>query len=224
MDSVGAEAEGLSPVKPELARIAAIATMADVRHEAARLQALFVSVPFRIAVQQDAKDSRERVSLSQGGLGLPDRGYYLKTDSASVATRTAYVAHLARELRLSGEDSAAAQSAADRVMALETVLARGSRPPAERRDPLSTYHRMPVTGAEGIARHLEWASWLADVGAAGVQSLNVADPDFFRGLDSLFAAVPVADWREYLRLRYLDFVAPRLDARFVTEDFRWRAY
>ncbi len=221
MDSVGAEAEGLSPVKPELARIAAIATMADVRHEAARLQSLFIGVPFRIAVQQDAKDSREQILVaSQGGLGLPDRGYYLKTDSASVATRTAYVAHLARELRMAGEDSAAAQSAADRVMALETVLARDSRPPAERRDPLSTYHRMPVTEAEGIAPHLEWASWLADVGAPSVQSLNIADPDFFRGLDSLFTTVPVADWREYLRLRYLDFVAPRLDARFVTEDFQ----
>jgi putative endopeptidase len=221
MDSAGAESAGLSPVQPELARIAAIATMADVRHEAARLQTLSIGAPFRLSVQQDAKDSREQILVvSQGGLGLPDRGYYLKTDSASVATRGAYVAHLARELRLSGEDSAAAQSAADRVMALETTLARDSRPPAERREPLSTYHRMPVADAAAIAPHLEWATWLAGIGAANVPSLNVADPDFLRGLDTLFATVPVADWREYLRLRYLDFVAPRLDSRFVNEDFQ----
>ena len=221
MDSAGAESEGLSPVKPELARIAAITTVADVRHEAARLQTLLVGVPFRIGVQQDAKDSREQIlAVGQGGLGLPDRGYYLKADSASAATRTAYVAHMARELRLAGEDSAAAQSAADRVMVLESALARDSRPPAERRDPLSTYHRMPVTGAEAIAPHMEWVTWLADAGAPKVQSLNVADPDFFRGLDTLFATVPVADWRQYLRLRYLDFVAPRLDSRFVNEDFQ----
>ncbi len=221
VDSAGAEAEGLSPVKPELARIAAITTIAEVRHEAARLQSLLIGVPFRIGVQQDAKDSREQIlAVGQGGLGLPDRGYYLKADSASAATRVAYVAHMVRELRLAGEDSAAAQSAADRVMVLETALARDSRPPAERRDPLSTYHRMPVTDAEAIAPHVEWVTWLADAGAPRVQSLNVADPDFFRGLDTLFATVPVADWREYLRLRFLDFVAPRLDSRFVNEDFQ----
>ena len=177
---------------------------------------MFIGAPFRVAVQQDAKDSREQIlAVSQGGLGLPDRGYYLKTDSASVATRTAYAAHLARELRLSGQDSAAAQSAADRVMALETTLARDSRPPAERRDPLSTYHRMPVAEAQSLAPHLELAAWLTDMGVANAQALNVADPDFFRGLDSLFTTVPVADWREYLRLRYLDVrrTAPRFAIR-----------
>jgi putative endopeptidase len=221
MDSAGAESEGLSPVEPELARIAAITTIADVRHEAARLQTLLVGVPFRIGVQQDAKDSREEIlSVAQGGLGLPDRSYYLNSDSASVATRAAYVAHMVRELRLAGQDSAAAQSAADRVMVLETALARDSRPPAERRDPPSIYHRMAVTAIAALAPHVEWVTWLADAGAPKVESLNVVDPDFFRGLDTLFTTVPVADWRDYLRVRYLEFVAPRLDSRFVNEDFQ----
>jgi putative endopeptidase len=221
MDSAGAESEGLSPVKPELARIAAITTIADVRREAARLQSVQLGVPFRIGVEQDDKDSREQIlTVQQGGLGLPDRSYYLKADSASAATRTAYIAHIVRELKLAGQDSAAAQSAADRVMALETALARDSRPPAERRDPVATYHRMPITGAQAIAPRVEWVTWLADAGAPKVQSLNVADPDFFRGLDTLLVAVPVADWRDYLRARYLEFVAPRLDSRFVNEAFQ----
>ena len=158
--------------------------------------------------------------VEQGGLGLPDRGYYLKADSTSAATRAAYVAHLVRVLRLAGQDSTAAQSAADRVVGLETALARDSRPPAERRDPLATYHRMPITAAEAVAPHMEWVTWLADAGAPKVQSLNVVDPDFFRGLDTLLTTVPIADWRDYLRVRYLEFVAPRLDSRFVNEAFQ----
>jgi putative endopeptidase len=221
MDSAAAESQGMAPLKPELARIAAITTVADVRHEAARLQTQLYGVAFGIGSQQDTKDSREQIlAVRQGGLGLPDRDYYLKTDSASVATRAAYVAHAVRMLMLAGDDSATAQSAADRIMALETALARDSRPRTERRDPLAIYHRMPLADAAALAPHVEFATWFADAGISHVQSLNVSDPDFFRGLDTLLTTVPVADWRDYLRWQYLDLSAPWLDSRFVDEDFR----
>jgi putative endopeptidase len=221
MDSAGAESEGLSPARPELARIAAITTVAGIRHEAARLQSMFVPNLFGIGSQQDTKNSSEEIlGVQQGGLGLPDRDYYLKIDSASAATRTAYVSHIAHTLALAGDDSAAAESAASRIMAIETSLARISRSRTDRRDPLATYHRMPVAAANALAPHIEWATWIADAGAPAVRTLNVADPDFFRGLDTLLEKVPVADWRGYLRWRYLEAASPVLDSRFVDEDFQ----
>ncbi len=221
MDSAGAESQGLAPAKPELARIAAITTIAGIREEAARLQSMFVPSIFRLGSQQDQKNSSEQILVVlQGGLGLPDRDYYLKTDSAAAATRSAYVSHVAHTLALAGDGDAAAQAAADRIMAIETSLARISRPPTERRDPLAVYHRMPVADADKLAPQLAWATWIADAGAPKVRTMNVADPDFFGGLDTLLATVPVADWRNYLRWRYLAAAAPVLDSRFVDEDFR----
>jgi putative endopeptidase len=225
MDSAGAESQGLAPAKPELARIAAITAIGGVREEAARLQSMFIPSIFRIGSQQDQKNSSEQILVVlQGGLGLPDRDYYLKTDSASAATRSTYVSHIAHTLALAGDshgdDDAAAQAAAGRIMAIETSLARISRPLTERRDPLAVYHRMPVADADKLAPHLAWATWIADADAPKVQTMNVADPDFFGGLDTLLATVPVADWRNYLRWRYLSAAAPMLDARFVEEDFR----
>ena len=220
MDSTAADAQGLSPLAPELTRIASITTMDEVRQEAARLQKMLVGVAFDARSQQDAKDSREQILVvSQGGLGLPDRDYYLKSDSASVAARTAYVAHVARTLALAGDDSATARAAADRVMALETALAQSSRPRTERRDPLAIYHRMPLADAQALAPHLQWTAWLAAANVPSVSTVNVADPDFFRGLDTLLATTPVADWRAYLRWHYLNAGAPWLDSRFVAEDF-----
>jgi putative endopeptidase len=221
MDSAGAESQGASPAKPELAKIAAITTTAGIGEEAARLQSTFAPAMFVISSEQDTKNSSEQIlGVRQGGLGLPDRDYYLKTDSASAAVRATYVSHIARILTLAGDDSAAAQAAAGRIMAIETSLAHISRPRAERRDPLATYHRMSLAEAGALAPHIEWATWIAAAGAPKVQTLNIADPDFFRGLDTLLTTVPVADWRNYLRWRYLAFAARTLDSRFVDEDFR----
>jgi putative endopeptidase len=220
MDSAAAESQGLSPLEPELARIAAVTTPAALRREAARLQTMRTGVVFDIGSRQDAKDSREMIlSVSQGGLGLPDRDYYLKTDSESVAIRSAYVAHIGKVLVLAGDDSATASALADRVMTLETSLARIARPRTDREDPYAVYHRMPLTEAESLAPHIAWGAWLTDAGVPHVASINIADPDFFRSLDTVLATVPIADWRTYLRWHLLASTARWLDSRLVAEDF-----
>jgi putative endopeptidase len=221
MDSAAAESQGLSPLQPELARIAAIATPAAFRREAARLQTMRTGVMFALGSQQDAKNSREVIlSVSQGGLGLPDRDYYIKTDSTSAAIRAAYVAHMGRAFVLAGDDSAKASGEADRVMVLETSLARIARARTERRDPYAVYHRMTLADVEKLAPHVEWTEWLGDASVPHVTSLNVADPDFFRSLDTLLASVPLSDWRTYLRWHLLSTGEPWLDSRFVAENFR----
>jgi putative endopeptidase len=221
MDSAAVEAAGITPIKPELARLAAVATPAEFRREAARLQSMRENVVFGMNSQQDPKNSSEVIlQLSQGGLGLPDRDYYLKPDSASAAIRTAYAGHIARVLALAGDDDATAKGEADHVMALETSLARIARPRTERRDPYAVYHLMPLADAEKLVPHASLAQWLVEADVPHVTSANVADPDFFRSLDSLLAAVPIADWRTYLRWHFLAATEPWLDSRFVDEDFR----
>jgi putative endopeptidase len=221
MDSAAVEAAGMTPIKPELARLAAVATPGEFRREAARLQAMRGNDVFGVNSQQDPKKSTDVIlQLSQGGLGLPDRDYYLKTDSASAAVRAAYTGHIARVLALAGDDDATAKSEADRVMALETSLARIARPRTERRDPYAVYHLMPLADAEKLVPHASLAQWLVDADVPHVTSVNVADPDFFRSLDTLLATVPIADWRTYLRWHFLASTEPWLDSRFVAEDFR----
>ena len=221
MDSTAANAAGIAPIQPDLARIAKVASVADVRREAGFLQSRRAIAVFGLGSQQDPKKSTDQIlGATQGGLGLPDRDYYVKTDSASAGVRAAYVAHMARIFVLAGDDGVTAQGEAARVMALETALARASRPRAERRDPYSVYHLMPLTRAESLAPNIDWPQWLKDAGAPTVASINVADPDFFRGVDTLLARQPVADWRVYLRWHLLEDAAPWLDQRFVAESFR----
>jgi putative endopeptidase len=224
MDSAAAEMQGLSPLAPELARIAAIDGLPALHQEAARLQARGTHVMFIIGSRQDAKNSNEMIlSVSQGGLGLPDRDYYLKTDSAALAIRAAYVAHIARTLTLVAGDSATAADEATRVMTLETALARIAHPNTERQNPYAVYHRMSLAAAERLTPHVGWSAWLRDAGAPGVASFNVAEPGFFQSLDTLLATTPVADWRAYLRWHLLDATGEWLDSRVAAEKFRMDA-
>lgn len=224
MDSAAAEVQALSPLAPELARIAAIGGLPALRQEAARLQARGTNVLFIIGSRQDAKNSSEMIlSVSQGGLGLPDRDYYLKTDSAAVATRVAYAGHVARTLMLAGEDSGTAAGDAARVITLETALARIAHPNTERQNPYAVYHRMSLAAAERLAPHVGWGEWLRDAGSPAVASFNVAEPGFFQSLDTVLATTQMADWRAYLRWHVLDAAGAWLDSRFAAERFRMDA-
>jgi len=221
IDSTAVDAAGLTPLAPELDRIGTVRTMSSVLDEAAHLQRLGIAVPFGLSVQPDLKRSTaEALYVAQGGLGLPDRDYYTKTDSASAATRSQYAAHVARLLTLAGTPATDARAAADRILALETTLATASMTRVERRDPYNTYHKLSVAAADSVTPHLDWTAWMTDVGAQPVPTLIVQQPHFFAVLDSLILAVPPDVWRDYFRYHLLSAMAPALDSAFVAEDFR----
>jgi putative endopeptidase len=223
MDSARADADGLTPIQPELDQIAAVTTMTSLRATAARLQRLGVAAPFAFSVQPDLKSSRqEALYVAQGGLGMPDRDYYTKTDSVSVATRAKYAAHVARILTLAGMEAADARAAADKILALETTLATASMTRVERRDPYKTYHKLTVTAADSITPHLDWVAWMGDVGAPPQRALIVGQPKFFGVLDSLLVSVPIDVWRVYFRFHLLDAASPALDSTFVNENFAFQ--
>jgi putative endopeptidase len=222
MDSTRIEREGLRPLRAELRRIDGMGTPADVQAEMARLQHQGVDVTFFLRSTPDARESQRTIAeLYQGGLGLPDRDYYLKPDSVSEAIRDEYLAHVRRMFQLAGSDSIAASAAAARVFTLETALARASMTREARRDPESVYHLIPAAQLQRTTPAIRWAAYYRQRQLPAPAELNVAQPAFVRTVDSLLAGAPAAAWRDYFRWRLLDASAPALSSGFVAESFRF---
>jgi len=220
MNSAAIEAAGLDPIAGELAAINAIQDRNGLEAEVARLQREGASVVFRFGSGQDSKDStREIAQAGQGGLGLPDRDYYLREDEKSTQLRADYVQHVTKMFALAGDSADQAAAEAKTVLDLETALARASRPRAELRDAEKNYNLMALGELQALTPDWSWASYLRQVGAPAIEQLNVGQPDFFKGLDRELTSVSLPDWKIYLRWHLLHASAPGLPEKFVDEDF-----
>ncbi|MFZ3245785.1 MAG: M13 family metallopeptidase [Candidatus Acidiferrales bacterium] len=220
MNEAEIEKEGIAPLEPELKRISAISTPAELQAEVARLQSMGVGVLFRFGSAQDYKNSTEEIAMAgQGGLGLPDRDYYLNPDDRSQKLRVAYVQHITNMFKLMGDDDSTAAREAQTIMNMETEMAKASMSRVEMRNPESHYHKMDMAAFQEITPAFSWQAYLHDIGYPGVKDVNVAQPDFFKALNLQLTAVPMADWKTYLRWHLLDTAAPALSSKFVNEDF-----
>ncbi len=223
MDSGGVERAGAAPLKNELDRIAAIAGPADLARTIARGHHHGWDPLFVFTATPDFKNSTRLIAAAgQGGLGLPDRDYYLRSDSTARALRTAYLAYVTRVLGLLGDKPAVADSEAQHILALETALASASLTRVERRDPNANYHKLSLVGADSVTPHFAWSTFLKDAGAPATDSINVGQPRFFGAMDSLLAAVPLSDWRSYLRWHFARHLAPWLSTPFVDASFQFQ--
>jgi len=224
MDEKAIDAAGAKPLEPELARIAAIRTPADVGEEIAHLQTIGVTSPLSLGQMQDFKDSTRVIAVAaQSGLGLPNRDYYLKPESTFRAARAAYVAHVARMLALCGDAPALAERESKGVMALETRLADASMSDVDQRNPHAVYHPMTMDQAQALTPHFDWHVLMLRAGHPQIASFNMGMPEFFRAVDRELARTSIADWKTYLRWQLLDTYAPFLSKPFVDEDFRMTA-
>lgn len=225
MDSTTAETQGIKPLMPELARIAAVNGRPALESEIARLQMMGTRVLFGYYPEVDPKDATHYMaSLGQGGLGMPDRDYYTKTDSASAALRAKYVAHVQRTLEIGGENSADAATDAQHVMALETELAKASMTRVQQRDPNATYHKLAIADVSKLAPSIDWPGYFRSIGVATTPAfVDVGQPDFFKRASELVSTVPIADWRAYLRYHLISAASPWLSKPFVNEDFAYGA-
>ncbi len=220
MDAAAIESAGISPLMPELDRIGAIQNVPEVQAELARLHRYEVWAGFRFSSQQDPKNTAMMIAGSrQGGLGLPDRDYYLRDDAKSQALREAYVAHIGRTLVLAGDQPADAQTAAAAILKLETALARGSKERVALRDPVANYHKMPVAALQQLSPHFDWTGYFAVLGLTSPAEVDVGQPEFIRTFDTALATFPVADWKNYLRWHLLRATSPYLNSAFVDEHF-----
>jgi predicted metalloendopeptidase len=221
MDESAIEAQGAKPLAAELGKIAKIANVRELQAEIGSLQTLGINAAFQFGSEQDRKKSTEVIATAvQGGLGLPDRDYYTKTDDATKKLREQYVAHVTKMFRLLGDDAARADAQARSVLALETKLARASMTRVERRDPDATFNRMEPAKLKTLTPHFDWTAYFRDVHAATTPAaVNVQQPKFFQELDRNLTEVPLAQWKTYLRWQLVAAAAPALSTKFVDEDF-----
>jgi putative endopeptidase len=220
MDSVGAEVAGAKPLEAELARVAAISNARQLNDAIAHFHAVGMSPLFSFGSGQDSKNSSLVIlNANQGGIGLPNRDYYTKTDSSSVKIRSAYVAHIAKTFELIGRPAAEAKAAADKVMALETALAGGMKTPVELRDPVANYNLMPITAVNELTPAFDWNTFLSSLGIRGVTNIDVGQPNYFKTLNTALTTIPLDDWKSYLAWRLASRSSPFLSSAFVNQDF-----
>ena len=224
MDTRLIDRVALGPLSPELDGIAGIHSLTDLQREVAHLQMIGVDAMFGIGDMQDFKDSSRVIGVAgQGGLGLPDRDYYLKQDPKFKQIRAEYLAHLTRTFRLLGDGEALAAHEAGIVMGIETRLAEASMSRVKERDPHAIYHVMNLTELDRSVPNFSWSEYFRDIGYPQLKSINLAMPQFFGALGKDLRSVPLEQWKVYLRWRLIDAFAPYLSQPFVDEDFRMQS-
>ena len=205
MDEKQINAAGAKPLDAEFARIEGIQSTADLEAEIARLQGMGVRALFDFGSTQDAKNSTQVIGgADQGGLGLPDRDYYTKTDDKSRQLRQQYEEHVVKMLVLAGDDSAKASSEAKTILELETKLADASMTRVERRDPEKTYHKMNRTELRALTPNWSWDDYFQEIGYTNIDAVDVSAPKFFETMSQAVKDTPLDTWKTYLRWHVLN--------------------
>lgn len=219
MDEATLEKLGITPLNPEFARVDAIQNKKQVATLIAYLSMIDVSVPLELGIGQDSKDSTKVVAgLDQGGLGLPDRDYYLKDDEKLKTTREKYVAYIEKMLMKSGD--VVAKKHAGEILALETEIAKIQWTKVENRDPIKTYNPMTVNKLKLLAPNFDWNRYLIDSTLKGkTPYLVIGQPSYVKGFDRLLAKTPLDVWKVYFKWHVLNGFASQLSKTYVDERF-----
>ena len=223
MDEKAIDAARTKPLQDEFNRIDAMKDRNDVLKEIAHIHSFGGNVFFRFGSGQDDKDSTHEIAQAgQGGLGLPDRDYYTKTDDASKKIRDQYVAHVTKMLTLLGEPAAKAGDDAKKILAMETSLAQASRTRVELRDPQKNYNKMKQSELQALTPDWNWVDYFKEINLSEPGDINVRQPDFFKAGNTTFTSTPIDDWKAYLRWHLINAMAPELSKDFVNEDFSFK--
>ena len=221
MDEQKAETASLETLKTQLESIDAVKDPKALAAQVADLQSHGARAFFGFGSQQDFKDATQVIGgADQGGLGLPDRDYYLKDDARMKDIRTLYQDHVGKMLELAGARPADAAKQAKTIIEIETALAKVSMDRVERRDPKKVYHRLERAGLAKAAPHFLWDVYFTQLGSPDVQAINVLVPDFFTGMDKLLAKPKYSDLHTYLRWKTIEAAGNMLGQKFVEERFR----
>jgi putative endopeptidase len=222
MDEQAIDAQRTKPLDDEFKAIDAIKDRDDLLKEIARLHAMGIGALFEFGSHPDSKDSTHELAQAvQGGLGLPDRDYYTKTDAASKKLRDQYVEHIAKMLTLLGDPQPKAHDAAKKILALETRLAQASRTRVQLRDPVKNYNKLPAQKLQELTPDWNWGEYFKALNLLTPENINVQQPEFFKTADQVFKDTPIEDWKAYLRWHLIDAAAPDLSKDFVDENFNF---
>ena len=218
MDEARANKLGRTPLDPEIARIDAIATKADLARHMARMMMLNMTSLVGGYVEGDAQQPDMSVLyLSQSGLGLPDRDYYFKDDPKLKEYRQKYLAYVTKALTLAGQP--APDAAAREIVALETRLAKSHWTNVESRDAVKTYNKVALTDLPKQFPGLDWSAWFQELGVANAKAVIVAQPSYFKAMSAAVNQIPVDRWKPYLKFHTTMALSPYLSADFVESRF-----
>ena len=222
MDEKTIEAAKTSPLADEFKRIDAIKDHNEVLKTIAHLHSIGVGGFFGFFSGQDDKNSTMVIAQAvQGGLGLPDRDYYLKDDDASKKLRDQYVEHITKMLKLVGQPANTASNNAKKILELETSLAKPARSRVELRDPQKNYNKMKQAELQALTPDWSWAEYFKQINLIEPGDINVGQPDFFKAANQIFTATSIDDWKTYLRWNLVSAAADELSSEFVNENFRF---
>lgn len=220
MDTVKIKANGVNPLLPYFKEIEAVQTLDDVQKEIIKLHGYGFSPLFGFYGATDAKNSTMVIAqLVQSGMGMPDRDYYLNDDSRSKDLRDKYTVYINKIFKLLGGDEATSAQNAQKIMKLETSLAKASMSRLERRDPNKTYNKTTTQGLIDISPSFDWKGYFKAAGVGDPGEINMNQPEFVREISVLLKDVPVEDWKIYLKWNLINNTAPYLSDDFVNASF-----
>jgi putative endopeptidase len=222
MDEAKLEQQGASPLAGDLERIAKVNSPDELIAEIGRLRTEGAGALFTFYVSQDEKQSdRYAAHLRQGGLGLPERDYYLGATDDSKRIRAQYREHVAKMLTLLGDSPDAASKGADAVLTIETRLAEASRAPVALRDREANYNKKTLGELATLTPNVSWPLYLTTIEVGGVSEVIVGQPEFFARVNEMLPSVSLDDWRTYLRWHLVHAKAPYLSSKFENENFHF---
>lgn len=223
MDTVALDKAGISPLKADLDKIAALQNTNDMMKLAAEFDKKGVGLLFSDYVAQDDKNSEMMAfKLDQGGLGMPNRDYYFKTDDRTAKVRDAYKNYQLKTFKQLGDNDEQAKKEAEAVFALETRLATASRKLEDLRDPYKNYHKMDIQGLNGLASNIDWNQFVKDIGITKLDSVIVGQPEFYSTLSKEIKTTSLDDWKSYLRMHLMQSFASYLDKTSFDNYFEYR--
>jgi predicted metalloendopeptidase len=220
MDEARLEQLGATPLKGELDKIAALKDKSELPAMLARLGKIGVGVPFDFGIHQDNKDSTKYVAdIGQGGLGMPDRDYYLKADDKKLAeTKAKYQEHVQKMLAMAGDQNAAANAKA--IVDFETEIAKVQWTKVELRDPIKAYNKVNLADMDKVAPGFDWKTWLDTTGLSGKSTyVIVGQPTYLKAFMDVANRTPIDTWKAYLSLHLIESYGSFLSKNFVDERF-----
>ena len=222
MDEASVDKAGVKPIAPLLEAAGRVKDAKTLSAAVATLHASGINVLFNFGPTQDAADATHVIGgVVQGGIGLPDRDYYLKSDAPTKAIRAAYQTYVATLLEGAGRARAAAAREAVDIIALETAIARVSKDKVARRDPRGEYNKIDREGLADAMGHFDWDGFWKTIGVPDIQGITVNSPQFLAGVDDLIVSTKPATWRAYLTFHLVARMAPFLTRKLQDTQFKF---
>jgi putative endopeptidase len=222
MDEASIEAAGLTGIEPLFKKIDGIKDSKSLVKTIAEFHKAGVPAVFGFGASADLDDSTMNIAnTGQGGLTLPNKDYYTKTDAKSQEIRDKFVAHMTKMFQMAGDTDEKAAANAQTVLKLQTRLANASRSPIENRDPKLSKNKMSLADADKLSPNLNWEAYIAERGSPKVTIINVGNPAFLKEVSAMIGDVPVAEWQVYLRWNVLNSSASALPKKFADENFNF---